>query len=77
MQDSQHHDPSRDARQLPRGVILALGTGGLRSVPSHATKPLRGGVLGLLVLAVRLPGSRVDLWQQGRTRSRVLASQST
>ena len=27
MQDSQHDDPSRDARQLPSGVTLSRGTG--------------------------------------------------
>jgi hypothetical protein len=27
MQGSQHNDPSRDARQLPSGVILSRGTG--------------------------------------------------
>ena len=29
----QNIDPSRDARQLPSGVMLALGTGNLCSVP--------------------------------------------
>jgi serine/threonine protein kinase len=41
VQGPQHNDPSRDARQLPSGVILFRGTRGLRSVPSHATKPHR------------------------------------
>jgi hypothetical protein len=27
MQDSQHHDPSRDARQLPSGVTTGHGSG--------------------------------------------------
>jgi hypothetical protein len=39
VQGSQHDDPSRDARQLPSGVILSRGTGDLGSVPSHATTP--------------------------------------
>ncbi len=39
MEGSQHDELSRDARQLPSGVILARGTGDLRSVPSHATTP--------------------------------------
>jgi hypothetical protein len=33
VQGSQHHDPSRHARQLPSGVILARGTRDLRSEP--------------------------------------------
>ncbi len=40
MQGSQHDDPSRDARQLPSGVMLSRETGNLRSVPSRATTPL-------------------------------------
>ncbi len=39
MQRSQHDDESRDARQLPSGVILSRGPGNLGSAPSHATKP--------------------------------------
>ena len=42
MQGPQHDDPSGDARLLPGGVILSRGTGDLRSVPSHATKPIAG-----------------------------------
>ena len=44
VQDSQHDDPSRDARQLPSGVTLSRGTGepALSSEPcNNAPKHLR------------------------------------
>ena len=40
MQNPQHDDPPRDARQLPNGVILVRGKGVLSSAPSHAPTPL-------------------------------------
>ena len=40
-QDSQHDDPTRHARQLPRRVTFARGTGDLSLFQSHAPTPLR------------------------------------
>ncbi len=39
MQGPQHNDPSRDARQLPSGMILSQGTVDSFSTRSHATTP--------------------------------------
>ncbi len=41
LQDPQHDDPSRDARQLPSDVIPARGTGDLSSARSRAPRPDR------------------------------------
>ena len=41
VQDPQHDDQSRDARQLPSGVILARGTEDLSSTQSHAPTTLK------------------------------------
>ncbi len=56
MQDSQHHDQSRDGRQLPSGVMLSCRTRNLCSAPSRATKPAvdqDGDVIDILIQRCR------------------------